>query len=142
MKDLCNDKAYEKSCPVVYTYHNKKKNLVLMHSLKIPRVSQSIGSYLTAIIQNNNNNNITFYLWDITQAYIEIALDLNPNFYIQLLSKLILQLNISFGSIIKVIRPLYGEPEADNHWLNIYYPYYKEKLGITKFGMGGHNLNK
>ena len=50
LKDLCIDKAYEKSRPVMYAYNDEEKNLVLMHSLKIPGVSQSISSYLAAII--------------------------------------------------------------------------------------------
>ncbi len=37
---------------------------------------------------------------------------------------------------------LYGEPEADNHRFNIYHLHYKKKPGMTKFGMGNHNLNK
>ncbi len=93
IKDLCTDKAYEKNRLVVYTYNDEKKNLknlVLIHLPKIPEVSQSIGSCLTAIIQDNDNKNIKFYLQDIMQAYIEIASDLNLNFYIQLLFELIL----------------------------------------------------
>ena len=60
-----------------------------MHLPKIPRVSQGIVSCLATIIWDNDNCNIRFYLRDIIQAYIEIALDLNLDFYIQLLSKLI-----------------------------------------------------
>ena len=62
---------------------------MLIHSPKIPGVSQDNGSYVAAIIWDNDNNNIMFYLWDIIQAYVEIALDLNPDFYIRPLSKLI-----------------------------------------------------
>ena len=50
IKDLYTNKAYEKSCLVMHTYNNRKKNLVLMHSLKILGVSQGIDSCLTAII--------------------------------------------------------------------------------------------
>ena len=122
IKDPYTDKAYKKSCLVVHTYNNKKKNLVLMHLPKIPEVSQGIGSYLAAIIQNNDNDNIRFYLRDIRQAYIEIASNLNLNFYIRPLSKLISQLSASFDSIVKVMKPLYCEPEANNHWFAIYHP--------------------
>ena len=59
------------------------------------------------MIQDNYNDKIRFYLRDITWAYIEIALDLNPDFYIRPLSKLISQLGASFHSIIKVMRVLY-----------------------------------
>ncbi len=132
IKDPCTDKAYEKSRPVVHAYNDEKKNLMLMHSPKIPGVSQGIGSYLAAIIQDDDNNNIRFYLRNITQAYVEIASELNLNFYIRPLSKLISQLSASFVSIIKVMRPLYGEPEADDHRFDIYHPHYKEKPWITE----------
>ena len=116
----------------MHIYNDEKKNLVLMHSPKIPEVSQGIGSCLTAIIQDNDNNNIRFYLRDITKAYVEIASDFYPNFYIQPLSKLISQLNTLSNSIAKVMRPLYGKPEADNHRFAIYYLHYKEKPGMTE----------
>ena len=132
IKDPCNDKVYEKSRSLVHTYNNEKKNLVLMHSRKIPEVSQGIGSCLAIIMQDNDNNNIRFYLRDITQVYIEIASDLNLDFYIRPLFELILQLSASFDSIVKVMRPIYSEPEVDNYWFAIYHPHYKEKLGITE----------
>lgn len=50
IKDLCIDKAYKKSCPNMHAYNDDEKNLVLMYSPKIPRVSQGISSYLAAII--------------------------------------------------------------------------------------------
>lgn len=103
-----------------------------MHLLKIPRVRQSIGSCFATIIQNNDNDNIKFYLQDITQAYIEIALEYNPNLYIRQLFKLISQLNTTFDSIVKVIRSLYGKPEVDNQWFAIYHLYYKEKSKMIK----------
>lgn len=34
IKFLCIDKAYKKSCPVLYIYNNKKKILVLMYLSK------------------------------------------------------------------------------------------------------------
>lgn len=50
----------------MYVYNDEENNLVLMHSPKIPGVSQGIGSYLGAIIQDDDNDNISFYLQDIT----------------------------------------------------------------------------
>ena len=116
----------------MHAYNDEKKNFVLIHSPKIPGVSQGIGSYLVAIIQDDDNDNIRFYLQDITQAYIEIVLDLNLDFYIRPLSELISKLSASFDSIVKVMRPLYGEPEADNHRFAIYHPHYKENSGMTE----------
>ena len=110
----------------------------LEKDLKTPRVSQDIGSCLATMIQDNYNDNIRFYLRDITRAYIEIASDLIPDFDIRPLSELISQLSASFDSIVKVMRPLYGEPEADNHRFTIYHPHYKEKPGMTKSAYDHH----
>ena len=110
----------------------KKIQEQLEKYLKIPRVSQGISSCLATMIQDNYNDNIRFYLRDITRAYIEISSDLNPDFYIRPLSKLISQLSASFDSIIKVMRLLYGEPKADNHRFAVYHLHYKEKPGITE----------
>lgn len=73
IKDLCIDKACEKCCLVIYTYNDKKKNIVLKHLSKFQEVSQGISFYFATIIWDNDNHNIRFYLQDITQAYIEIA---------------------------------------------------------------------
>ncbi len=43
IKDLYTNKVYEKSCQVLYIYNDEKKSLVLMHLLKILKVSQNIG---------------------------------------------------------------------------------------------------
>ena len=133
IKDLYIDKTYEKSCQVVHCYNYEKKNLLLIYSSKISRISRDISSCLVAIIQNFDNNNIRFYLWNIMQAYIEVALNLNLDFYIRPFSNLILQLNASFDSIVRAKKPLYSEPEVNSHWFAIYHPYYKKKPKITKF---------
>lgn len=127
IKNLCIDKVYEKCCPVIHTYNNGKKNLMLMHSPKILRVSHGISFCFFAIIQDHDNNNIRFHLWDIRQIYVEIALNFNPSFNIRLLSKFILPQSTLFDSIVKVIGLLNDKLEVDNHQFTIYHPHYKEK---------------
>jgi hypothetical protein len=34
------------------------------------------------------------------------------------------------GSILRIIKPLYGIPEAGNHWFNTYYNHHTKKLGL------------
>lgn len=111
----------------MYTYNNKKNNIILLHLSKILGLSQDICFYF-----NNNNENIRFYLRDITQAYIKIASNLYPNFHIRLLSKVILELKISLDSMSRVMRLLYNKPKADKYQFAIYYLHYTEKPGITK----------
>ena len=78
------------------------------------------------------NNNIKLYLQDVTQAYVQSTSNLNQEFYIWPPLELISLLGASSDCILKVIKPLYGVPEAGNHWFAIYYTHYKEKLGIIE----------
>src|SRR6266702_4893034 len=55
-------------------------------------------------------------------------MNLNHEFYIQLPYKLL----INDNSILKVLKPLYGIPEARNHWFKIYYAHYIKNLNITQ----------
>lgn len=57
----------------LYFNNDKKKNSLLKHLPKLPRVSQGICSYFIAITQNGDNKNTKFYSWDIMQIYIEIT---------------------------------------------------------------------
>lgn len=50
IKDPCIGKTYKKYCPVIHTYNNKKKDNILINSLKILGVSKSINFCLTIII--------------------------------------------------------------------------------------------
>ena len=43
IKDLCIDKARERSRPVIYAYNDEKKNIVLGHSSQIPGVTEIPG---------------------------------------------------------------------------------------------------
>jgi hypothetical protein len=53
---------------------------------------------------------------------------LNRDFFVWLPQKL----KLKKGSILKVIKPLYNIPKAGNHWFNIYYCYYQDKLHIKE----------
>jgi len=58
-----------------------------------------------------NTKNLTLYSRDITQAYIQSLTTLNRDFFIHPL----LELSLQPGSILQVLKPLYGIPEAGNH---------------------------
>ena len=55
------------------------------------------------------------YLRDISQAYVQSTTALNRDFYIKPPRELAQQLNIEQSSILRVVKPLYGVPEAGNH---------------------------
>ena len=124
------DKAYVKSRLVVKADNDKDKNLVLTQSPAIQRVSQRLIVCLAAMFKDNDN--IKLYLQDITQAYVQSTFDLNRDFYIRPPPELISLLDASSDWIIKVLKLLYGVPEAGNHWFATYHTHYKEKLGMTE----------
>ena len=71
------------------------------------------------------------YLRDISQVYIQSTMTLNRDFYIKPPQELANEFGLWKDSILKVIKPLYGIPEAGNHWFKTYHLHYIEKLQIT-----------
>ena len=73
-------------------------------------------------------NDIRLYLRDISQAYVQSATKLNRDFYIRVPFELATALSVSKGTILKVVRPLYGIPESGNHWFKTYHDHYIKEL--------------
>jgi hypothetical protein len=70
------------------------------------------------------------YLRDITQAYTQSTTTLNRDFYVRP-PKGIPQWQ-SQHLYLKVIKPLYGVPEAGNHWFGTYQKHHLEKLQMSQ----------
>ncbi len=68
------------------------------------------------------------YLRDITQAYVQSKTPLNREFFIRPPP----ELDLPEGSILKVIKPLYGVPETGTHWFNTYQKHHKGKLSMIE----------
>jgi hypothetical protein len=103
------DKAFEKFRLVVQAFKDQNKTLVLTQSPIIQRVSQRLIICLAATLS------MELYLRDITQAYVQSRSILNRDFYVQPSPELIKLMGISNDCILKVVKPLYGVPEAGNH---------------------------
>ena len=43
-----------------------------------------------------------------------------------------IELGLPSDAILKIIKPLYGVPEAENHWFNIYHSHHRKKLLMTQ----------
>ena len=71
---------------------------------------------------------VGLYLQDILQAYVQLTTQLNRDFFIWPPP----ELGLPPGSILKVIKLLYGVPEASNHWFNTYHCHYTRQLSITQ----------
>jgi len=72
------------------------------------------------------------YLRDITQAYVQSQTKLNRDFYIRSPAELATALGIPKGTVVKVEKPLYGIPEAGNHWFGTYHGHHIRELGMEQ----------
>jgi len=67
-------------------------------------------------------------LRDISQAYTQSHTSLARDFYIRPPR----ELNLPQGVIWKILRPLYGIPEAGTHWFRTYHNHHIEKLNLQQ----------
>jgi hypothetical protein len=116
--------AYEKSRLVVQAYNDHEKTLVLTQAPTIQRMSQRIILAIAACISENHH----LYLRDITQAYTQSKSPLNRMFFIRPPP----DLNLPDDAILRVIKPLYGVPEAGAHWFSTYHDHHKKNLNMTE----------
>ncbi|CAG8980301.1 hypothetical protein HYALB_00013669, partial [Hymenoscyphus albidus] len=123
IKNEGTEKAYKKSRLVIQAYNDENKSQVLTQSPTIQRVSQRIILAIAAICPELN-----VYLRDITQAYTQSTTKLNREFYVRPPPG-IPQWS---GIYLKVIKPLYGVPEAGNHWFSTYHKHHLEKLRMSQ----------
>jgi hypothetical protein len=127
IKNLGTDKAFEKSRLVVQAYNDKEKELVLTQSPTIQRVSQRLILCIAAM-----KPDIRLYLRDISQAYVQSATDLNREFYVRPPRELETELGIDKDCVLKVLKPLYGVPEAGNHWFKTYHSHHVQQLHMDQ----------
>jgi hypothetical protein len=123
IKHIGTDKAFEKSRLVVQAYNDEGKKEVLTQAPTLQRVSQRIVLSIAAVL-----NNVNLYLRDISQAYVQSTTRLNRTFFIRPPPELCLP----EGSILQVVRPLYGIPEAGNHWFKTYHSHHINQLEMIQ----------
>ncbi len=105
IKHFDTTETYEKSRLVVQIYNDHDKALMLTQSSSIQRMSQRIILALTVITKHD------LYLRDIIQTYVQSKISLNRAFFIRSFS----ELDLSKDSILRVVKSLYGVPEAETH---------------------------
>ena len=127
IKHLGTDKAFKKSRLVVQAYNDQGKDLVLTQSPTIQRVSQRIILALVPTLQQNQPATAV-YLRDISQAYVQATTHLNREIFIRPPPKL----GLSKNTTLRVVKPLYGVPEAGNHWFRTYHQYHIQELKIAQ----------
>jgi len=128
VKNKGTDKAFEKSRLVVQAYNDAEKDLVLTQSPTIQRVSQRLILCIAAM----ELPKAQLYLRDISQAYVQSTTNLNREFYVRPPRELSKELGIDKDSILKVVKPLYGVPEAGNHWFKTYHSHHIKQSHMSQ----------
>jgi hypothetical protein len=97
----------------------------------IQRVSQRIILSIAATAVTEGRD-VKLYLRDISQAYVQLNTSLNRNFFIRPPLELASQIGLKEGEILRVVKPLYGVPEAGNHWFKTYHSYHVNQLSMEQ----------
>jgi len=71
---------------------------------------------------------MSLYLRDISQAYVQSNTHLSRDIFIRPPH----ELGLGKDSILQVVKPLYGVPEAGNHWFNTYHRHHLQELQMTQ----------
>jgi hypothetical protein len=126
VKGKATGTPYEKSRLVIQGHSDGGKDLVLTQSPTIQRASQRI---IVAIAPSLAHRGMDLWLRDITQAYIQSTTVLQRT----ILAHLPAQIAHLYpkGTIMVVIKPLYGIAEAGTHWWATYFNHHREKLSMV-----------
>ncbi|KHJ31170.1 hypothetical protein EV44_g1525 [Erysiphe necator] len=119
-------KPYEKSRLVIQGYGDEEKREILTQSPTIQRASQRLMFAIAPTIMKILNADI--YLRDITQAYVQSAMKLNRTIYAKLPKELIPK--YAPGTIMRVIKPLYGIAESGLFWWETYHHHHLEEMAM------------
>ncbi|KAF6807096.1 hypothetical protein CPLU01_15834 [Colletotrichum plurivorum] len=126
VKGKNTDKPYEKSRLVIQGYADDGKEVILTQSPTIQRASQRLILALTPSLLRDNQQ---LWLRDITQAYVQSTSQLNRTIYAHLPTQI--RHNYPQGTIMKVVKPLYGIAEAGTHWWATYSRHHRENLEMV-----------
>ena len=122
VKDQGTTTPYEKSRLVVQAHNDKGKEEVLTQSPTIQRSSQRIILCIAAILDDRE-----LCIRDISQAYVQSTTRLSRHFFI----KPPREIDLGHDNVLKVLRPLYGVPEAGTHWFRTYHRHHIDKLQLA-----------
>jgi hypothetical protein len=129
VKGKATDTPYEKSRLVIQGYQDDGKAMILTQSPTIQRASQRLIVTLAPSLMKLPNREISLWLRDITQAYVQSQTKLN-RIVLAHPPKEIAHVYPE-GTIMVVVKPLYGLAEAGTHWWATYNKHHREKLMMT-----------
>ena len=119
-------KPYEKSRLVVQGFRDEEKVEILTQSPTIQRTSQRL---ILAVAPPLIAMGMSLDLRDITQAYPQAQTELARTILAELPAEL--KTKYPEGTIIHVIKPLYGIAEAGVHWFTTYQGHHIRELGMS-----------
>ncbi|KHJ33034.1 hypothetical protein EV44_g5522 [Erysiphe necator] len=122
IKGKATPNPYEKSRLVIQAYHDLEKSNLLTQSPTIQRASQRLILVLTPSLLST----CSLCLRDISQAYVQSSTKLNREIIAKPPAEIASQM--PENSVLKILKPLYGIPEAGTHWYNTYHKHHCEKL--------------
>ena len=99
---------------------------MLTQSPTIQRVSQRLILSIAAMRLHD------LYLRDISQAYVQSTTNLNREFYVRRPQELQNELGIGRDTVLKVLKPIYGVPEAGNNWFKTYHSHHIQRLKMNQ----------
>ncbi|KAK1912598.1 hypothetical protein P3342_004534 [Pyrenophora teres f. teres] len=125
VKGKTTDRPYEKSRLVVQGYADHGKKIVLTQSPTIQRASQRI---IIALAPSLIQMGMKLWLRDITQAYTQSDDRLQRT----IIAELPIQLRKAYpqGTIMVVVKPLYGIAEAGAYWWSTYFKHHTTTLNM------------
>ena len=117
---------YEKSRLVVQGYNDEGKRDILTQSPTIQRCSQRV---ILALAPALIDQGMSVELRDITQAYPQAQTELFRTVLAHLPKEL--ETKYSEGTIMRIIKPLYGIAEAGVHWFATYQGHHCKELDMS-----------
>lgn len=109
VKGRTTSTPYEKSRMVIQAYNDEGKFEILTQSPTIQRMSQRLILALAPTLEGRCN----LYLCDMTQAYVQSKSEINRKIFARPPKEI--ADTLPPGTIMRIIKPLYGIPEAGMH---------------------------
>ena len=126
VKGLGTDTPYEKSRLVIQGYGDSDKELILTQSPTLQRASQRLILAIAPTLMKDFGFNI--WVRDVTQAYTQSQTCLARPILARIPPQM--RYNHPEGTIMRVIKPLYGIAEAGTHWWATYSKHHHDKLNM------------
>lgn len=112
-----------KSRLIAQTYGDEEAASIATKSPTMQRFAQRVMMSIAA-----SQKSMTLYTRDITQAYVQSRTKIERTVHL----RPPMEMGLSEGVVLKVVKPLYGIPESGLHWYLTYLEHHMTKLGMRR----------